>query len=265
MRAEYEPCRLCGGSTRLLFEKSVLGRHRVGYRQCTACGLTQTSQPTWLAEAYADAIHPTDTGLLARNLAARRIAATFLHLAGVRDQPCLDYAAGYGVFVRLMRDAGFRYYWSDPHAQNLFAQGFEWNETLGPPIACTAFEVLEHFVHPREEFARLAGHGADFLITSTELPPGGVPSPDWHYLSIESGQHVAFYRGDTLERLGREHGYPHVLAGPFYQLFARRPGPAWRWRLAVRLGTIMFPVVRRLRPSFTQSDCAGLRNALRRL
>lgn len=257
-------CRLCGGPTRLLFEKRVLGRHPAGYFRCGACELTQASEPTWLAEAYAEAISVTDTGLLARNLAARERVASFLHLSGVRSEPCLDWAAGYGVFVRLMRDAGFQFHWADPHAPNLFAKGFEWNEGMGRPVVVTAFEVLEHLVRPGEEFARIAALGADLIVTSTELPPGGAPPEDWHYLSIESGQHVAFYTPVTLARLGREHGYPYVHAGPFYQLFARAPVPAWRWAACVRLGPLLYPVVRRLRPTFTQADCLDLRRALRR-
>lgn len=256
-------CRLCGQPARLLFERTVLGRYPAGYYQCEACGLTQTATPTWLEEAYADALHPTDTGLLERNRLACRVAATFLHLCGVGDRPCLDYAAGYGVFVRLMRDAGFRFHWMDPYATNLFARGFEWRDDLGPPVACTAFEVLEHLVQPLEEFRRIASHGADWIITSTRLHPGPRPAQDWEYLSVESGQHVAFYRADTLRRLGQACGYPHVLAGPTWQVFARAPFPAWRWRAAERWNGLLFPAIRRLRPSLTLADCETLRRGLR--
>ncbi|HZI89868.1 MAG TPA: hypothetical protein VFD83_05410, partial [Candidatus Polarisedimenticolia bacterium] len=86
---------------------------------------------------------------------------------------------------------------------------------------------------------------------------------DWHYLSAESGQHVAFYRPDTLERLGREAGYPHVTSGPFFQIFAKAPFPAWRWQAAVELGSILFPFVKKLRPSLTVPDCESIRSRLR--
>jgi len=36
----------------------------------------------------------------------------------------LDYAAGYGLFVRLMRDAGYNFRWSDLYCQNLFVRGW---------------------------------------------------------------------------------------------------------------------------------------------
>ena len=256
-------CRLCGGETALLFERTVLGKHRVRFHQCASCGLTQTDEPTWLGEAYADPIHPTDTGVLARNLGSRRVVATFLHLSGVRNEPCLDYAGGYGIFTRLMRDAGFEYFWMDPYATNMVARGFEWTPGPAAPRAVTAFELLEHFVRPLEEFRRIAELGADWIIASTELHPGSKPASDWQYLSVESGQHVAFYRTDTLERLGRETGYPHVITGSFFQLFARKPVPAWRWQVATSLGAFAFPIVQRARPSLTISDCESIRSRLR--
>ena len=256
-------CRLCGGETALLFERTVLGKHRVRFHQCASCGLTQTDEPTWLGEAYADPIHPTDTGVLARNLGARRVVATFLHFSGVRSEPCLDYAGGYGIFTRLMRDAGFEYFWMDPYATNMLARGFEWTPGPAAPRAVTAFELLEHFVRPLEEFRRIAELGADWIIMSTELHRGPKPASDWQYLSVESGQHVAFYRPDTLERLGRETGYPHVITGPFFQLFARKPVPAWRWQVATRLGAFAFPIVRKARPSLMVSDCESIRSRLR--
>ena len=256
-------CRLCGGETAPLFTREVLGKHRVAYHQCPVCGLTQTDNPTWLDEAYQDAIHPTDTGILARNLGSRRVVGTYLHLSDVRREPCLDYAGGYGIFTRLMRDAGFEFFWMDPYATNALARGFEWNPELGKPRAVTAFEVLEHLVRPLEEFRRIAELGPEWIITSTELHPGPKPAKDWHYLSVESGQHVAFYRPDTLERLGRETGYPHVLAGPFFQLFAKQPVPAWKWQAAVELGAFVFPFVKKLRPSLTVPDCETIRARLR--
>jgi len=262
MNGSATPCRLCGSETDPLFELLVLGRHTARYRQCRTCGLTQTQEPDWLDEAYATPIHPTDTGLLARNIRLCAVVSSFLHLSGVRDELVLDEAGGYGVLTRLLRDSGFHAYLRDPYASNLFAPGFEWRDDLGPPVAVTAFEVLEHFVHPRKEFDRLAARGAEFIITSTEVHPGERPAADWPYLSPSSGQHVAFYRTDTLRRLGGLCGYPVVIAGPFLQIFARRPFPAWRWHAAVRLARLIHPMVQKLRGSLTVPDCEALRQRL---
>lgn len=247
-------CPLCGGPTATLFRQRLLGHHEVELVQCPACGLARIESPTWLDEAYAHALADIDTGALARNRVAVRVTATFLALAGVTDEPCLDWGAGHGVFVRMMRDAGFRFHASDPHAANLFARGFEWSDTLGRPAAVTAFEVLEHLVDPVRGFGEIAAFGAPWIVTSTELIPGARPTADWRYLAPESGQHVAFYRADTLARLGRAAGYPIVLAGPRYQLFAREPTAAWKWRAAVRWGALLHPLLRRRRASLTESD-----------
>jgi len=163
-------CRLCGGETAALFERTVLAKYPVRYHQCLSCGLTQTDEPTWLEEAYGEAIHSTDTGVLARNLGARRVAATFLHLSGVRGEPCVDYAGGYGIFTRLMRDVGFEFFWMDPYATNMVARGFEWRP--GPAFRDVAAELLAGDVVGA---LRLLGreHAADrvrFLDAGAELP-----------------------------------------------------------------------------------------------
>ena len=251
-------CRLCGEPTRTLFRKRVLNHLDVDYHQCATCGLTQTDEPTWLDEAYASPIAGIDTGLLARNLHARRVAAVFLHLAGVGSRTCLDWAGGYGVFTRLMRDIGFDFRWQDPYCENLMARGFEWDAAQGAPFACTAFEVLEHLPRPVDGFRELASLGADYIITSTRLHAGEQPAADWIYLAPESGQHVAFYRHDTIERLGAECGYPFVLTTRAMQLFARNKLPTWAWVAAQLPGAPLYSLVRRARRSLTESDSARL-------
>lgn len=255
-------CRLCGSPLNPLFQLTVLSRHQVRYYQCPSCGLAQTEEPTWLDEAYSTPLAAIDTGALARNLDARRIVAAFLHLAGAGGEPCLDWAGGHGVFVRLMRDIGFNFYWQDQYAENHFARGFEWHASLGVPFACTAFEVLEHFALPVEGFERLAAYGAQYIVTSTELYAGSTPDPGWFYLAPESGQHVAFYLPETLQRLGRQFGYPHVVAGARYQVFARRPFPAWWWHLALRRNWFVYRWAGRARRSLTDSDSSMLRQRL---
>lgn len=255
-------CRLCGTATHRIFTRELLGRHTVGYHQCMSCGLTQTDEPTWLAEAYTTVIAAIDTGAIARNQVATSIVATFSQLAGIGDRPGLDFAGGHGVFVRLMRDRGFRFLWADRYAENVFARGFEWDARSGEPFVCTAFEVLEHFVRPVDGFADLAAYGAEYIITSTELHPGRQPAEDWFYLAPESGQHVAFYQARTLQRLGSQFGYPFVTAGPRYQLFARRPTPGWWWRIALRQNRLVERLAERSRKPLTDADSRELRTSL---
>jgi hypothetical protein len=97
----------------------------------------------WLAEAYTEPINCSDTGYVWRNIWAcdkmRECIEFNLNPEGI----FLDYATGYRLFVRLMRDAGYDFRWSDLYCQNLLCRGFEAPEPLtGPFEAVTAFEVL---------------------------------------------------------------------------------------------------------------------------
>ncbi len=40
----------------------------------------------------------------------------------------MDFGAGHGVFVRMMRDKGFDFFWNDIYCKNLYAKDFEYTE-----------------------------------------------------------------------------------------------------------------------------------------
>ncbi len=193
---------------RAAFRHVVLRKYEVEYSQCTSCGLVQTQEPHWLDEAYASPIASADTGILQRNLYLSRVASLVLwRLFGGRGK-YLDAAGGYGLFTRLMRDAGFDYYWCDPHTPNLVARGFEGGRGGGPYQAVSAFEVLEHVVDPLEFLSSLMRDmDTRTLIVSTETFAGDAPAPDrWWYYTFDTGQHISFYRRSTLEAIGRKLG-----------------------------------------------------------
>ena len=108
--------------------------------------------------------------------------------------PFLDYAGGYGVFTRLMRDIGFDFYWHDPYTQNLFANGFEDDLKSNSKFELlTAFEVFEHLVNPKEELEKMLRF-SDTIVFSTELMPQEIPDPEeWWYYGFNHGQHISFY------------------------------------------------------------------------
>jgi hypothetical protein len=78
---------------------------------------------------------------MVRNLFFRKRLTILLHLLFGNKAQFVDYAGGYGVFVRLMRDVGFDFQWYDKYTQNLFSAGFEWDET-SKVDAVTLFEVF---------------------------------------------------------------------------------------------------------------------------
>jgi 2-polyprenyl-3-methyl-5-hydroxy-6-metoxy-1,4-benzoquinol methylase len=167
---------------------------------CPACGFVQTGEPIWLEEAYKDSINACDTGILARNIRLREYVSIILYYFFNQDVRYLDYAGGYGIFTRLMRDIGFDYYWCDKYSDNIFAKGFEYDLKHHIELV-TAFEVLEHLVTPLEDLEKMISISKNILFT-TELLPEPLPSPqEWWYYGIEHGQHISFYTRASLEKI----------------------------------------------------------------
>ena len=118
-------CKICGQETKQLFSKKVLGTYDVSYYQCPNCCFIQTDEPYWLNEAYSNAITATDIGLINRNVYFSEITTAMLRLCGFDSaKKYLDYGGGYGIYVRMMRDKGFNFYWSDEYCENLYAKKF---------------------------------------------------------------------------------------------------------------------------------------------
>ena len=140
-------CKICNGTSSFAFSKQVLGRYQVSYFQCNSCGFIQTETPYWLNEAYSSAIADTDIGYITRNLVNRNIVSSLINTAFNSKGRFLDYGGGYGLFVRLMRDAGYDFYRQDKFCNNLFAQQFDiksFNTINLSFDLLTAFEVFEH-------------------------------------------------------------------------------------------------------------------------
>jgi hypothetical protein len=248
-------CRVCGLSSPFVFAQPLLGRD-VSYYDCTHCGYVQTQTPDWLEEAYEDAINCLDTGIMWRN--QRNAARVILTLASLRriEGRVLDYAGGYGILVRLLRDAGVEAHWADKYCQNLLARGFEAD---GQPYELvTAFEVFEHLEHPLQELQEMLERAPSVLISTELVTTTTTPTPDWWYYGPEHGQHIGFFRASTLAYLAERLGCNYKTDARSLHLFSRRTIP-WSW-LALqgmpRLATFM--VRRRLR-SKLMSDFDALR------
>ena len=252
------PCRVCGSGTRVTHEGLVLGRHHVRYHLCDSCDHWFTDEPWWLAEAYSAAISAADTGLVLRNtMVARDLTAV---LGGLFDDgPFVDWAGGYGMLVRLMRDAGFDFRWADAYAENLLARGFDWTPG-GRSEAVTAIEVLEHVPDPVGFVQEcLDGAGTDTIIFSQELHHG--PDQDWWYLTPATGQHISFYTSRTLSVMGERLGL-HLHSSPRLHMLTRRDLPAGRFSRLVRRSRLLAPWYARRRESLMHPDHRAM---LRRL
>lgn len=230
---KMEKCRICSTATNYIFTAKYIEKYDVGFFECPACGYIQTETPYWLTEAYGRTIAASDTGIMVRNLNNSRMVLATLYLLDALDGVVVDFAGGYGILVRLLRDMGIDTFWADKYSENLVASGFEYQG--GKAQLVTAFEAFEHFDQPREELAALLAVAPNVLI-STEIAPSPTPlQKDWWYYGPEHGQHIGFFRVETLRQMAASHGKRLVTDGRFYHLFTDQPLSLWKWRLTRKI------------------------------
>lgn len=198
-------CKICYSVSEKIFSKLILQTYSADFFKCTNCGFVQTSDPVWLKEAYNSAITSLDIGLVGRNIKFSKVVSEIIDVCYPHAKIMLDYAGGYGMFVRLMRDLGFNFYRQDIYCENIFAKNFDLTDLKQKKFdLVTAFEVFEHFVDPLHELSEILKY-SDELIFSTEiLPENAKDMEDWWYLSTETGQHVSFYSTKALELIARK-------------------------------------------------------------
>lgn len=195
-------CRLCNHSTIYKFSKKIFNKD-VKYYDCNHCGLLQTQKPYWLKKAYKNAINLEDTGLLTRNIKMAIFLFSFVKIFRLKNFKVLDYAGGYGVLTRLLRDLGIDAYWTDKYAENVFAKGFEKKNAKYQLI--TAFELFEHFENPKNDIKKLLKN-QEIVIFTTELLQEPIDE-NWWYFATSHGQHVNFYRLETIEYISKKFKY----------------------------------------------------------
>ena len=196
----------------------------------------QTEEPFWLSEAYSDAINTQDIGLIYRNKVFSEIVTALFSLCGFnKTKPYLDYGGGYGMFVRMMRDSGYNFYWSDKFCENVYATKFSVFEPFREQNrfeTATAFEVFEHLTDPIAEVEKLLSV-TDSILFSTELIPENIEG--WWYIMPEHGQHISFYSKDTLQFLAKKYGLNLYTNNKTLHLLTKKRISKWGFSLASSL------------------------------
>ena len=246
-------CRICERETRASFRAPIFGR-QIQYFECPHCEYVQSETPDWLDQAYARAINDTDTGLVARCQNNVRLVTSTLFLAGKPRGRTVDFAGGYGLLTRLLRDVGVDAWWTDPFCENLLARGFEYES--GSVDLVTAFEAFEHFVNPVEELGRML-EMAPRVLFSTTLCPKPVPEiGSWDYFGFDHGQHIGFFRVRTIEVMAARFGCRAVSDGEYRHLIVRDGilPTVWPIMIKARLPRFFHPLMRQLLTPLTVSD-----------
>ena len=198
-------CKICASNSVHFANAKLLNKYDVDYFQCPNCGFVQTEEPYWLEEAYSNPIASSDVGLVFRNIMFSKITSNIIFSLFNHNGKFVDYGGGYGLFVRLMRDAGFDFHWYEKYCNNIFAKGLEAQENIEYELV-TAFEVFEHFVNPLADIQNILQFSQNILF-STELLPENSPTPnEWWYYSLSEGQHVSLYTAKALSLVAEKLG-----------------------------------------------------------
>jgi len=197
-------CKICGSLTKKVFNTRVLYKYDVDYYQCPNCDFGQTEQPYWLDEAYVNSMNLSDTGVMLRSERLSKITTSLIFLFQDKKGIYLDYAGGYGVFTRTMRDIGFDFFWTDPFTKNVIARGFD-GDLNKKYEALTTFESFEHFENPVSELEKILQLTETVIIT-TDLIETVPMNKDWWYIAAEHGQHIAFHSKKSFEIMAGKFG-----------------------------------------------------------
>lgn len=214
-------CRICNASASQWDAGAILQKYSVSYYICPECGFIQTEIPYWLDEAYNESINITDTGIMQRNSDLSKLTISVIVLLFSPKKLFLDYAGGYGILTRIMRDYGVSFLWHDPYSKNLIARGFEYqgSETIE---MLTCFEAFEHFISPLEELEKMLSISKNILFSTLLLPSSPPKVKDWWYFGTEHGQHISFYTVDSLQKIADTFELNFYSDGKYIHLFTEK-------------------------------------------
>jgi hypothetical protein len=247
-------CKICTSDTSDFGKTVLMGKHAASYRRCDSCGFIFASDPYWLGEAYNSAITCTDIGTVSRTESCSLATKAVIDLFYRSATSFLDYGAGYGMFVRRMRDLGYNFSAYDTHCRNMFSEEFALESLEGKHFdLTTAFEVLEHLEHPAEVVGEILAH-TDNLLATTEIVPNPIPGlADWWYFAPEHGQHIGFYTHKTLEIIAAKSSR-FLYSSNNLHLFSVKQISEFLFRRATRTRNAQWLGLWRRRPSLLEED-----------
>lgn len=215
-------CPVCGSELSHFDTATVMSSYEAVYHRCGACGLVATLETPWLEEAYKNAIHDADVGLLRRARRSRLLTSAVLRFEGLRHGSFLDWAAGYGVFTQEMREHGFDFWQHDDYAEAVMARDYADDGRQRYDLV-TAFEVVEHLADPVRELEAVASRTDRVLLSTCLLPEPAPKVADWWYYLPEVGQHITFHTTTSLRLVAEALGFQLTSNGVNWHLLHREP------------------------------------------
>lgn len=229
-------CRCCNNPTDYLFSGNILN-NLVKYYECPICKYVQTETPYWLDIAYNSVINDSDTGIISRNIVNSKIVASVIIRLNLIHKSVIDYAGGYGLLVRMLRDIGLSAYWMDLYCSNYFAKNFEHKNSLDCGLVC-GFEVMEHVLSPLETIESMLEIAPNILV-STLCMPNVVPKHDtWWYYGKNHGQHIGFFRIKTFQHIAKIKNKHLATDGRSYYLLSDKKISNYEFKLFILLNKV---------------------------
>jgi hypothetical protein len=215
-------CPICNSSTNSLFNVLIQGERSVELNTCPNCEFAFYPDQNWISDSFSDELNSLDVGSTDRTIIAADYLSVVLKSLKLPNGRFLDYGGGYGLLSRIMRDRGFNFENYDPYTKQIFPTS---GRALGNPIeqkydAITLIEVALHFEDPVQEFKKLLEQ-SDIVLFTAVLTDEKL-DPDWWYLSLETGQHIALFSSKTLEEIANNLGVKVTSDGKFFHVFHRK-------------------------------------------
>lgn len=215
-------CKICNSNSKYIFSANILNKYPVKYYQCENCQFLQTEETFWLDEAYEAAITKQDVGLLYRNRIIIPILKSLIKFCFDKKQRFIDYGAGYGILVRIMRDFGYNMFRYDKYCINIFAEGFDHQGNVNEYELLTAFEVFEHLVDPIKELEKMLSFSSNIFFSTEVQPTINISPNNWWYIMPETGQHIALFSIDSLKIMAKKFNLNFYSNGKNLHLFTKK-------------------------------------------
>jgi hypothetical protein len=248
-------CSICRSNSSYYLSKELLNKYTVKYFRCSNCHFIEAEKPRyWGKEAYSSAIIDEDTGIIGRNIILSKISTIiYIIFFGKKNSKILDYAGGYGLMTRLLRDIGLDCYWQDKFADNIFAKQFV-GKNKSKYGMVTAFEYFEHIDNPIIEIEYIfKKYSPNILLFSTTVHDGS-PQKDWWYFAASGGQHISLYSLESLHTLASKLNLKLSTNGRNVHIFSKTKIPT----LIMKIITVLSPIISYIFPlifnSKTYSD-----------